>query len=172
MKTKLQDLDIKTLQTPMGKIAIGIKETKIYRVKMAKNDPSLSEFQESIMDQMDPIAVEIHEYFYQNRKNFTLPLYPEGTDLQQKIWKKMAEIPYGHVMTYKELGLVLGIHQRVIGMACRTNPIPILIPCHRILSADPKKQYYSFLEGTDTKNWLLTHEKKTSEAATNQLLFQ
>lgn len=101
---------------------------------------------------------EMNHYFMGSSQKIQLKIKPQGTIIQEKIWKAISTIPYGKTVTYKELGQKLGIHPRIIGMGCRTNPIPIIIPCHRVISTDPKKIYYSFGKGAETKNWLLEHE--------------
>lgn len=91
-------------------------------------------------------------------KTFQIKINPKGSIKQQQIWEAIQNIPYGTILTYKELGQKLGIHPRIIGMGCRTNPIPIIIPCHRVVSSNPKMVHYSFIKGAETKNWLINHE--------------
>lgn len=153
MMQKVQDLEETNIKTPIGNISIIHKNIEVYRVKLSsKNKESVP--------QKKQIEEEINDYFSERMHYFSFKLNPLGTEIQKKIWRSLLDIPYGHVLTYKELGDKIGFHARVIGMACRTNPIPILIPCHRIVSANKGKDHYSFLNGPETKNWLLNHEQK------------
>lgn len=78
---------------------------------------------------------EIKEYLSGERKYFTLPLNPEGTEFQKSVWNELLRIPYGETKTYKEIATLLNTKgYRAVGSACGKNPIPILIPCHRVLS--------------------------------------
>ena len=75
---------------------------------------------------------QLQDYFDGERQDFDLPLNPHGTVLQQKIWAGMCAIPYGTTLAYGELGKQVGTIARVVGNACGRNPLPILIPCHRV----------------------------------------
>jgi methylated-DNA-[protein]-cysteine S-methyltransferase len=74
-------------------------------------------------------------YFAGKRDKFNLPLKPEGSPTELRIWQAMADIPYGETRTYGELAKKLGVMARVVGQACGRNPIPILLPCHRVVAA-------------------------------------
>ena len=101
---------------------------------------------------------QLQDYFDGNRQEFDLPLNPHGTVLQQKIWAGMGAIPYGTTLAYGELGKQVGTIARVVGNACGRNPLPILIPCHRVLAAHGKLGFYSGEGGVDTKVALLRLE--------------
>ncbi|WP_428648578.1 methylated-DNA--[protein]-cysteine S-methyltransferase [Roseibium sp.] len=90
-------------------------------------------------------------------KNFDLPLAPKGGELHQAVFKAMQAIPYGQTRTYGDLAKELGTYGQPIGQACGANPIPIIIPCHRILSATGLGGY-SGQGGTETKIALLKLE--------------
>lgn len=110
----------------------------------------------------DPLLAEartqIDAYFDGKLKDFNLPLAPHGTPRQREIWHAMANIPYGETCTYGDLARALGSAARAIGGACGANPIPIVIPCHRVLGAGNAMGGYSFADGTDTKRRLLALE--------------
>lgn len=101
---------------------------------------------------------QLQQYFDGERQDFDLPLKPQGTPLQKKIWKGMAAIPYGTTLAYGELGEQVGTIARVVGNACGRNPLPILVPCHRVLAAHGKLGFYSGDGGIDTKVALLRLE--------------
>lgn len=101
---------------------------------------------------------QLQDYFDGRRRDFDLPLNPHGTPLQKKIWAGMCAIPYGTTLAYGELGKKVGTIGRVVGNACGRNPLPILIPCHRVLAAGGKLGFYSGEGGVDTKVALLRLE--------------
>lgn len=74
-------------------------------------------------------------YFDGYRQEFDLPLHPAGTPFQNKVWAAMQDIPFGQVQTYGQIAKKIGSAARAVGMACGANPIPVIIPCHRIVAA-------------------------------------
>lgn len=80
---------------------------------------------------------ELCEYFERKRKSFSIPLALEGTAFQKKVWKALENIPYGKVFTYKDIALEVNSPKgfRAVGGACNKNPIPIIIPCHRVIGS-------------------------------------
>ena len=97
-------------------------------------------------------------YFDGLRKNFDLPLEPPGTKFQQRVWSMMEQIPYGKTITYGEIAKALGSSARAVGMACGANPIPVIIPCHRVVAANDMGGY-SGDGGVETKRALLHLEQ-------------
>jgi methylated-DNA-[protein]-cysteine S-methyltransferase len=102
-------------------------------------------------------ARQILAYLAGDLKSFDLPLAPRGGDLHQAVFRAMLAIPYGETRTYGELAKELDTYGQPIGQACGANPIPIVIPCHRILSATGLGGY-SGAGGTETKIALLKLE--------------
>ncbi|MGS4887732.1 methylated-DNA--[protein]-cysteine S-methyltransferase [Roseibium sp. MB-4] len=100
---------------------------------------------------------QLSAYLGGDLKNFDLPLSPKGGDLHQAVFKAMLEIPYGETRTYGDLARDLDTYGQPIGQACGANPIPVIIPCHRILSANGLGGY-SGSGGTETKIALLKLE--------------
>lgn len=101
---------------------------------------------------------QLQQYFDGDLQDFDLPLNPHGTALQKKIWAGMCAIPYGATLAYGELGQQVGTIARVVGNACGRNPLPILIPCHRVLATHGKLGFYSGEGGIETKIALLRLE--------------
>lgn len=101
---------------------------------------------------------QLEAYFDRTLTAFDLPLAPPGTAFQKAVWDIMLAIPFGHTRTYGSVAEQLGSSPRAVGMACGRNPIPILIPCHRILGSKGALGGYSGLEGVDTKKLLLRLE--------------
>lgn len=100
-------------------------------------------------------ARQLQDYFAGHLQSFDLPLAPEGTAFQKKVWARMAQIPYGKLLTYGALAKSIHSAPRAVGGACGRNPIPIILPCHRVLAADGSLTGYSGAGGTDTKRLLL-----------------
>lgn len=101
---------------------------------------------------------ELQEYFDQKRTAFTLPLAPEGTDFQQRVWKQLGNIPYGETRTYAQLADAIGNRAaiRAVGLANGRNPLSIVVPCHRVIGSDGSLTGYA--GGLDRKRFLLDLE--------------
>ncbi|KAB2930652.1 MAG: methylated-DNA--[protein]-cysteine S-methyltransferase [Candidatus Contendobacter sp.] len=106
------------------------------------------------------VVAQLEAYFRDSRYQFTVPLAPGGTAFQQRAWAALQAIPAGTVLTYGELAQKLDTAARAIGGACRNNPIPILIPCHRVVGRQGLGGYTGALSGDPLgiKRWLLRHE--------------
>ena len=100
---------------------------------------------------------QLHEYFDGQRREFDLPLAPFGTPYRQRVWQALQQIPYGATRTYGEICAIAGGSARSVGTANGNNPIPILIPCHRVLASNGIGGY-SGGDGLDTKRALLLLE--------------
>ncbi len=101
---------------------------------------------------------QLEAYFEGTLRDFTLPLAPAGTAFQQRVWHEMAKIPFGETMTYGQLADKSDSVARAVGGACGANPIPIIIPCHRVLGGGGKLGGFSGGLGPDSKRALLEHE--------------
>ncbi|MBD3221483.1 methylated-DNA--[protein]-cysteine S-methyltransferase [bacterium] len=115
-------------------------------------------------DHFKPLARQLGEYFAGERHAFDLPLAPVGTTFQQRVWQQLRRIPYGELRTYSQLAGDLGEPKaaRAVGQAAAQNPMPILIPCHRLLGA--RGRLVGFAGGTDLKARLLRLEGHTLAA--------
>ncbi len=104
---------------------------------------------------------QLEAYFADPRVDFDLPLAMPGTAHQQKVWRALQRIPPGQVRTYGELARELNSGPRAVGNACRTNPIAIIVPCHRVVGANDVGGYMGSRTGVglDMKRWLLAHER-------------
>lgn len=101
---------------------------------------------------------QIEAYFDGKLHDFSLPLAPRGTPFQQAIWSALSEIPYAKTITYGALAARVRTSPRAAGMACGANPIPLIIPCHRVTAAGNQIGGYSGDGGVDTKVALLCLE--------------
>lgn len=108
---------------------------------------------------------QLHAYLDGERTSFDLPFRPNGSPYQRRVWDALLAIPYGETRTYAELAVQVGGSARSVGGANRCNPLPILIPCHRVVAAGGVGGY-SGGEGLDTKRYLLALE--TGLAARNR----
>ena len=100
---------------------------------------------------------QLQDYFDGKRQNFDLPLLPAGTEYRRRVWQALIDIPYGEVRTYKDIVASAGGSARSVGQANGSNPIPIVIPCHRVVASNGPGGY-SGGEGLVTKRWLLALE--------------
>ena len=103
---------------------------------------------------------ELMEYFAGRRTTFDLPLEPVGTDFQREVWRALTRIPFGRTVGYGAIAAAVNRPQaaRAVGNACGANPIPILIPCHRVVASGGRLGGFSC--GLDFKKFLLTLETK------------
>jgi len=103
---------------------------------------------------------ELSEYFAGKRREFDLPLSPEGTDFQKKVWRTLCDIPFGETRSYKDIAEAVGNPKglRAVGMANNRNPIAIIIPCHRVIGKNGSLTGYG--GGLDKKAYLLKLEKR------------
>ncbi|MDA9787028.1 methylated-DNA--[protein]-cysteine S-methyltransferase [Pontimonas sp.] len=144
-----------SVESPLGRIALHSNGTALTHLdiggKVATPQP----------DTITQTAAEqLAEYFDGQRTHFDLPLAPEGTAFQESIWSALQAIPYGDSLSYGELGLRAGRPgaARAVGAAVGANPLPIVIPCHRVLASDRKITGYSGGDGIPTKKKLLALE--------------
>jgi len=105
---------------------------------------------------------QLDEYFAGKRKKFDLLLNPKGTEFQKKVWTELAHIEYGHTVTYKDIAERIGNVKsvRAVGNANNKNPLPIVVPCHRVIGANGKLRGYA--GSIWRKRWLLDFEKFVS----------
>jgi methylated-DNA-[protein]-cysteine S-methyltransferase len=101
---------------------------------------------------------QLDAYFGGTLRRFDIPLAPRGTEFQLAVWEALTHIPFGETITYRDLAIRIGnpAAVRAVGAANGANPIPIVVPCHRVIGADGSLT--GFGGGLDTKRWLLHHE--------------
>lgn len=112
----------------------------------------------------EPVKNQIEEYMSGKRREFDVLLNPKGTDYQKKVWKELTRIPYGKLCTYKQIAVSTGNEKasRAVGMANSKNPMPIIVPCHRVVGSNGKLT--GFAHGLDIKEKLITLEAKEESA--------
>jgi methylated-DNA-[protein]-cysteine S-methyltransferase len=106
----------------------------------------------------DDVRTQLEEYFDGRRREFDLQLHPIGTPFQLRVWSALLEIPYGETASYGKTAAEIGAPtaSRAVGLANGQNPIPIIVPCHRVIGANGSLTGYG--GGLDAKRWLLAHE--------------
>ena len=120
----------------------------------------LEAFPEHSAPVLDEAAKQLAEYFAGDRRDFDLPVRLSGTAFQQSVWAELRQLAWGEVASYGSVGLATGrpTAGRAVGGAVGANPIPIIVPCHRILASNGRITGYSGGNGIPTKAWLLDHE--------------
>lgn len=153
-------LHYKIIKSPIGKITLIASEDALVALyvndeKMPKKDFAKKNDTHKILNLAEH---QLNEYFEGRRKNFELPLNPEGTQFQNKAWKALSKIPYGEVWSYGQQAAFLKSPngQRAVGGANGKNPIPVIIPCHRVIGSTGKLTGFS--GGMDMKVYLLKLE--------------
>lgn len=152
--------NFKTFQSPIGLIKLTAVDTKlksIWFVDQYDESESLP-----IPDILERSMIQLNEYFEGKRFRFELELDAEGTSFQKKVWELVALVDFGKTQNYSDIARELGSEKfsRAVGMANGKNPLPIVVPCHRIIGINGKLTGYS--GGLEKKKWLLIHEQKYS----------
>jgi len=144
--------------TPFARVGIRTHRDRIERVEyLAPQGP--------IVAPKNALAREacrqIRAYVHDSRHPFDLPCAPHGTDFQHRVWREISRIPSGRTLTYGALARLIGSAARPVGGACGSNPIPLIVPCHRVTAAGG--QLGGFMHSRSAlplsiKRWLLNHE--------------
>ncbi len=106
---------------------------------------------------LERAKAQLEAYFAGDLDRFDLPLAPAGTEFQQQVYRAMLSIPKGETRTYGDIAGELGVAAQPVGQACGSNPIPVIIPCHRVVASDGLGGF-SGCGGVETKILLLQHE--------------
>ena len=108
-------------------------------------------------------ANQLQEYLAGKRRAFDLPLAPAGTEFQRRVWEALREVPYGEARSYSDLAAAIGSPRscRAVGSACNKNPLPVIVPSHRVIGANGKPVGYG--GGLKTKEFLLDLEQKANK---------
>lgn len=146
-----------TFNSPIGLLLLVAEKNKLTEINFLsnRNYQKQTACQSSVLIQT---AEQLSAYFKGNLTTFSLPIEPSGTKFQQRIWNQLQSIPYGTTTTYLELAIQSGDSKaiRAVGRANGQNPIPIIIPCHRVIGSKGKLTGYA--GGIERKKWLLKHE--------------
>jgi methylated-DNA-[protein]-cysteine S-methyltransferase len=146
-----------TIQTPFGPIHAAVDANgALTELKFGESNGKQNGANDSVIEK------QLNEFFAGRRRAFDLPLAPEGTDFQKRVWAELIRIPYGETISYAELARRVGRDgaARAVGRANATNPIAIVVPCHRVIGANGSLTGYAY--GTEMKRSLLDFERGQS----------
>lgn len=167
-------LSYQVLSTPVGVVLVAGTGYAVTHIRHGENRVQLiadflSEFPESCVmgnnGYLKEACEALTDYFAGNSTSVEIAMAPEGTDFQRRIWQELCAIPYGETITYSELAERAGDPDatRAAANACGANPIPFIIPCHRVVRKGG--DLGGFALGVAVKEWLLKLEKERAEAA-------
>ena len=143
-----------TLLTPLGEITVSEDRGAIVALDWGRGrDQEETPLLRHARDQL-------HAYFDGTRLTFDLPLAPEGSAFQRRVWAALCAIPPGETRSYADIARAVGSAPRAVGQANGANPIPLFIPCHRVVAADGSLGGYSGGDGPATKRFLLDLESR------------
>ena len=141
-----------SISSPIGPLTLFEEEDVLLALEFGRApEPEETPLLAAARDQLDA-------YFDGKLTDFDLPLAPAGTAFQQAVWRAMRNIPFGSVRTYGAIAAEIGSAARAVGGASARNPIPIIIPCHRVVGSNGALTGYSGCEGITTKRALLRLE--------------
>ncbi len=140
-----------SLSTPVGGLAVTEQDGRITRVEWREEAHS------DRSETLDRARAQLEAYFAGTLTEFDLPLAPLSDPFRQKVREVMLAIPHGQTRTYGEIAKELDTYGQPVGAACAANPIPVIVPCHRVLSAEGLGGF-SGGQGVETKIALLRHE--------------
>jgi methylated-DNA-[protein]-cysteine S-methyltransferase len=148
------------LESPLGPLLLSASEAGLTGVFMVRHKygPERGPLWERDDARLAGARAQLEEYFAGARREFSLPLAPQGTPFQQRVWAELARIPFGVTVSYQELARRIGAPtaSRAVGAANGRNPLSIIVPCHRVVGADGSLTGYG--GGEERKRWLLAFE--------------
>lgn len=146
----------RTIDTPVGPVRIGSTNGQLDSIRICPAPQPDIAGDEALLDQA---AAQLTDYFAGRRTDFDLPLAPARSPRGAELREAIRDIGYGSTLSYGMLARIAQSGPRAIGQACARNPLPIIIPCHRVVGSDGLG-HYSGGEGLATKRWLLAHEAR------------
>jgi methylated-DNA-[protein]-cysteine S-methyltransferase len=135
--------------TPLGELTLFEEDDRLVALEWGRAQPGVE------TPLLAQAAAQLNDYFDGRRRSFDLPLGPRGSSFQLAVWSELRRIPYGQVVRYGDLARHLATAPRAVGSACGRNPLPIIVPCHRVLAANGHLGGYSAPGGLGTKRFLL-----------------
>ncbi|MFB1489000.1 MULTISPECIES: methylated-DNA--[protein]-cysteine S-methyltransferase [unclassified Thiocapsa] len=155
------------VETPIGAIAIHWNGETLTGVDL---DPPAACVDVGSEAMPSAIRQQLLAYFEQPSDGFDLPVALNGTDFQQRVWAELRRIPAGETRTYGEIARGLGSAPRAVGQACRANPCPIVVPCHRVVGVKGLGGFSGDISGRklEVKRWLLSHEARKPRPRSEQ----
>lgn len=151
------DMSILYVDSPVGRLALEAEDDTVTGLRWTTADERASG-DAAPAPVLREAARQLDGYFARKLARFDLPLAARGTPFQKSVWKMMSDIPLGETSTYGGMAKALGSGPRAVGMACGRNPIPIIVPCHRVLGTGGREGGFSGGRGLPTKRELLALE--------------
>lgn len=146
------------LDTPTGRVRVVSDGDAVVRISWIAPGTIVEAAAEDAVSR--ETATQLEAYFAGRLTAFDVPLrFRGGSAFERAIWQAMREIPWGQTRSYGDLAARTGGMARAVGGACGRNPIPIVVPCHRVVGSDGKLVGFSGAEGVATKQWLLDFER-------------
>ena len=147
------------MESPIGVLKLSSDEWQLKSISFDAEDIGKESY---IPEILITTQKQLEEYFSGSRQIFDLPFEPEGTEFQRCVWKQVSAVSYGATKSYVEIACEVKSpdSSRAVGMANGRNPLPIIIPCHRIIGHNGKLTGYA--GGLERKKWLLLHEQNHS----------
>ncbi len=152
------------IESPVGALTLVASDDGLRAILWPDDDPARVRLADVTDDAGHPVIIaavaQLAEYFTGGRTEFDVPLDAVGTEFQRSAWEALREIPYGTTVSYGEQAERMGDRRkaRAVGAANGRNPISIIVPCHRVVGTSGALT--GFAGGTDTKAWLLDHERR------------
>ena len=156
---------VRAVATPVGRLRLTARGGALIRVAWDETAPDTTGGDAEDTALLDEAAAQLGAYFAGGLTVFDLPLAPAGAPFHRRVWAAMARIPYGRMRTYGDLAREVGGAARAVGQACGANPIPIVIPCHRVVAGGGRLGGFSGGLGAASKRRLLAHERAVPEGA-------
>lgn len=148
------------VKSPIGELTLAGTASTLVAVHLPGSDDARPVGEPGTTPVLARAAAQLAAYFAGERRDFDLPLAPQGTPFQQRVWDALLAIPYGAVRSYGDVARAIGrpAASRAVGAANGRNPIAIIVPCHRVIGASGQLTGYG--GGLPTKRWLLEHEQR------------
>lgn len=147
------------IQAPFGLLALSAEQDTLTGIAFLLEPQPL---RKPASDLLKETAAQLADYFKNPAHVFNLPMQLDGTPFQRRVWDALYDIPPGAPLTYGQLAKILATAPRAVGGACGANPIPIIVPCHRVVSASGIGGFMRtrYLGSLNIKSWLLAHERR------------
>ncbi|MGA7179094.1 MAG: methylated-DNA--[protein]-cysteine S-methyltransferase [Thiobacillaceae bacterium] len=150
-------MDEAVINVPFGQLKLSAESDFLTGIEFLPKRHALKKPASPLLKETE---AQLNAYFCNPRHAFDLPINLNGTRFQKQVWKALCEIPAGAPLTYGQLAQILDTAPRAIGGACGSNPLPVIVPCHRVVSATGLGGFMrtKSLASLNIKSWLLAHE--------------
>lgn len=149
-------------QTPIGVIAVTLENECITELELGQFEPQATDvrYDSHYTGVLKQLGEQLSRYFAESHSRFKVSTQNQGTAYQRRVWQALQQIPAGQTRTYGQLAEQLHSSPRAVGNACRQNPVPLLVPCHRVVAANGLGGFGGETQGKRVamKRWLLEHE--------------